>query len=86
MFWALAQWQKDKDAAAKARRERRARAKAEGYAKGWEIGYAIGLEKGSRQMIADLWNASQSEAERDLIRRGAAKQGIILPASGVLTI
>lgn len=78
MFWALAQWQKDKDAAAKARREKRARAKAKGYAEGW----AMGFEEGRRQLIGYMWNASQSEAERDLIRRGAAKQGIILPAAG----
>ncbi|MCE2501859.1 MAG: hypothetical protein J4G13_13505, partial [Dehalococcoidia bacterium] len=30
VFWALAQWQKDKDAAAKARREMRAKAWAKG--------------------------------------------------------
>ena len=86
MFWALAQWQKDKDAAVKARREMRARAWAKGYAEGWEIGFAEGQKIGYRQVVVTMWNASQSEEERNLIRRVAAKRGIILPASGVLKI
>ncbi len=71
MFWALAQWQKDRDAAAKARREVRARVWAKGYAEGWAEGYRKGIMK--------VWNAAQSDEERELICRGAERLGITLP-------
>ena len=71
MFWALAQWQKDKDAAAKARREMRAKAWAKGYAEGWKEGY--------RQGIMNIWNEAQSANEREFIRRWAEERGITLP-------
>ncbi|MCE2501861.1 MAG: hypothetical protein J4G13_13515 [Dehalococcoidia bacterium] len=64
MFWALAQWQKDKDAAAKARREMRAKAWAKGC---------------YRQGIMNIWNEAQSANEREFIRRWAEERGITLP-------
>lgn len=95
MFWALAQRQKEKDAAVKARREMRAKAKSEGRARGLAEGLAAGraagqaegkeegriegLAAGQVEIIADMWRAAQSDEERGYIRRIAEARGVALP-------
>ncbi len=76
MFWALAQWQKEKDAAKKERLRLNARAKAAGRT----AGRAEGIAEGQRQIILAMWNAAQSEDERGHIRHIAEKWGIALPS------
>jgi hypothetical protein len=76
MFWALAQWQKEKDAAKKERLRLNARAKAAGRT----AGRAEGIAEGQRQIILAMWNAAQSEDERGHLRHIAEKWGIALPS------
>ena len=75
MFWALAQRQKEKDAAVRVRRELRAKAKAEGRIEG----RIEGRMEGQRELIYDMWNAAESDADRARIRRIAESRGIPLP-------
>ena len=67
VFWALAQWQKDREAARRERRRRSARDRAAGRA------------EGQRDIIATMWGSSQSDEERTRIRRIAEAHGIALP-------
>lgn len=75
VFWALAQRQKEKDAAVRVRRELRAKAKAEGRIEG----RIEGRMEGQRELIYDMWNAAESDADRARIRRIAESRGIPLP-------
>lgn len=75
MFWALAQRQKEKDAAVRARREQRAKARAEGRIEG----RVEGRMEGQRELIYDMWNSAESDADRARIRRIAESRGIALP-------
>ena len=68
VFWALAQWQKDREAARRERRRRSARDRAAGRA------------EGQRDIVATMWDSAQSDEERDRIRRIAAERGIALPS------
>lgn len=83
MFWALAQRQKEKDAAVRVRRELRAKAKAEGRIEGRMEGHAEGRmeghAEGQRELIYDMWNAAESDADRARVRRIAESRGIPLP-------
>lgn len=83
VFWALAQRQKEKDAAVRVRRELRAKARAEGHAEGHAEGriegHAEGHAEGQRELIYDMWNAAESDADRARIRRIAESRGIPLP-------
>lgn len=67
VFWALAQWQKDREAARRERRRRSARDRA------------LGRAEGQRGIIVDMWNGAQSDEERAYIRRIAEERGITLP-------
>ena len=71
VFWALAQWQKDREAARRERRRRSARDRAAGMAEG--------RAEGQRGIIVDMWNGAQSDEERAYIRRIAEERGIALP-------
>ena len=75
VFWALAQRQKEKDAAVRVRRELRAKAKAEGRIEG----RIEGRMEGQRELIYDMWNAAESDADRARVRRIAESRGIPLP-------
>ena len=75
MFWALAQWQKDREAARRERRRLSSRARATALAEG----RAEGIELGQRGVILNMWNSAQSEEERERIRRTADEYGIALP-------
>ena len=75
VFWALAQRQKEKDAAVRVRRELRAKAKADGRIEG----RIEGRMEGQRELIYDMWNAAESDADRARIRRIAESRGIPLP-------
>ena len=79
VFWALAQRQKEKDAAVRVRRELRAKARAEGHAEGHAEGRMEGHVEGQRELIYDMWNAAESDADRARIRRIAESRGIPLP-------
>ena len=70
VFWALAQWQKEKDAARRERRRLSSRARAAGRA------------EGQRGIIAAMWNGAQSDEERANIRRIAEEHGVALPSQG----
>ena len=72
VFWALAQWQKDREAARRERRRRSARDRAAGRAEG--------RAEGQRDIVATMWDSAQSDEERDRIRRIAAERGIALPS------
>ncbi len=71
VFWALAQWQKDREAARRERRRRSARDRAAGRAEG--------RAEGQRDIVATMWDSAQSDEERDRIRRIAEAHGIALP-------
>ena len=83
MFWALAQWQKEKDKTKKERLRLNARAKAageaQGLATGREEGRAEGFAEGKRGIIVAMWNKAQSDEERAYIRRIAEEHGVALP-------
>lgn len=87
VFWALAQRQKEKDAAVRVRRELRAKARAEGHMEGRlegrlegrMEGHAEGRVEGQRDLIYDMWNAAESDADRARVRRIAESRGIPLP-------
>ena len=70
---------KEKDAAVKARREQRAKARAEGRIEGRIEGRMEGHAEGQRELIHDMWNAAESDADRARIRRIAESYGIPLP-------
>lgn len=74
VFWALAQWQKDREAARRERRRRSARDRAAGRAEG--------RAEGEREIIVSMWNSAQSDEERAHIRRIAEERGVALPAHG----
>ena len=88
MFWALAQWQKEKDKAKKERLRLNARVKAAGRAEGIVAGRAEGIAEGrtegivegQQQIILDMWNAAQSDDERERVRHIAEKRGLALPS------
>ena len=71
VFWALAQWQKDREAARRERRRLSSRARAAGIAEG--------IEQGQRGIVLNMWNSAQSEEERARIRGIADEHGIALP-------
>ena len=75
MFWALAQWQKEKDKAKKERLRLNARAKAAGEAHG----LAKGRVEGKRGIVVAMWNGAQSDEERAYVRRVAEEHGVALP-------
>ena len=78
VFWALAQWQKDREAARREQRRRNARAKAAGIA----AGRAEGVVEGKRGIIVSMWGSAQSDEERAYVRRIAEEHGIALPPQG----
>ena len=96
VFWALAQWQKDREAARREQRRRNARARAAGLAQGIEQGIeqgiaqgieqgieqgiGQGIEQGQRGIILRMWGSAQSDEERSRIQRIADEHGIPLPS------
>ena len=78
VFWALAQWQKDREAARRERRRRSARDRAAGRA----AGIAAGIAEGQRGIVVDMWASAQSDEERAYVRRVAEARGIALPPQG----
>ncbi len=83
MFWALAQWQKDREASRRERRRLSSRARAAGLAagiaEGIAAGIAEGIAEGQRGIVLNMWNSAQSEEERARIRSIADEHGIALP-------
>ena len=69
VFWALAQWQKDREAARRERRRLSSRARA------------VGRAEGQRGIIVAMWGSAQSDEERAYVRRIAEEHGIALPQS-----
>ena len=82
VFWALAQWQKDREAARRERRRRSARDRAAGIAAGRAAGIAAGIAEGQRGIVVDMWASAQSDEERAYVRRVAEARGIALPPQG----
>ena len=90
MFWALAQWQKDREAARREQRRRNARAKAAGIAAGRAAGIVAGraagivegVAEGQRRIIVSMWDSAQSDEERAYVRRIAEEHGVALPPQG----
>ena len=74
VFWALAQWQKDREAARRERRRRSARDRAAGRAEG--------RVEGEREIIVSMWNSAQSDEERAHVQRIAEERGIALQDQG----
>ena len=94
MFWALAQWQKDREATRRERRRRSARDRAAGIAagraegiaagraEGIAAGRAEGIAEGKRGIIVSMWGSAQSDEERAYVRRIAEEYGVALPRPG----